>query len=260
MALSRVKTWSVGEVLTSSDLNAEFNNILNNALSLISPLTGDLAYGGNRATGLSAGSVSSPSLQPTGDTNTGVYFSAADTVDIACGGVRAAQFTYVASGVNYLVLTPAAAGSGVELNAAGSDTDISMTIDAKGAGSLILRTAGGSTEMGRMTSASGFLWGTTQTTDSTGPDIVIANLGYLKGVNAAGNSNRALIGLNASNHVVIAGNGDDIKWGRALVAMGGGSAPTLGTIGGSGPATATQNAWMRVVDSGGTAFYVPTWV
>lgn len=38
--------------MTSSDLNAEFNNIINNALSLISPLTGALAAGGNDITGL----------------------------------------------------------------------------------------------------------------------------------------------------------------------------------------------------------------
>lgn len=46
MALGRVKTW-IAEVLTASDLNAEFNNILNNALSLISPLTGTLDADGN---------------------------------------------------------------------------------------------------------------------------------------------------------------------------------------------------------------------
>jgi hypothetical protein len=40
MAISRVKTWISGEVLTASDLNAEFNNILSNATSLISPATG----------------------------------------------------------------------------------------------------------------------------------------------------------------------------------------------------------------------------
>ena len=52
MAISRVKTWVAGEVLTASDLNAEFNNTLNNALSLISPLTGDLNFNGNKATNL----------------------------------------------------------------------------------------------------------------------------------------------------------------------------------------------------------------
>ena len=41
MALSRIKTWGA-EVLTFSDLNAEFNNILNNPISLISPFTGNV--------------------------------------------------------------------------------------------------------------------------------------------------------------------------------------------------------------------------
>jgi hypothetical protein len=45
MALSRVTTWSSGQVLTASALNGEFNNILNNALSLISPLTAGLDVG-----------------------------------------------------------------------------------------------------------------------------------------------------------------------------------------------------------------------
>jgi hypothetical protein len=54
-------------------------------------------------------------------------------------------------------------------------------------------------------------------------------------------------------------NGADIRWGKALVALGGGAAPTLGTIGGSGPATAGQNSWMRVLDSTGTPFWVPVW-
>ena len=39
MALTRVKTWIDDEVLEASDLNAEFNNILDNAISLISPAT-----------------------------------------------------------------------------------------------------------------------------------------------------------------------------------------------------------------------------
>lgn len=44
MAISRVKVWIAGEVLTASDLNAEFNNILNNAASMISPLGGNLVF------------------------------------------------------------------------------------------------------------------------------------------------------------------------------------------------------------------------
>lgn len=41
MALARIKTWSA-EVLGFADLNAEFNNILNNASSLISPALANL--------------------------------------------------------------------------------------------------------------------------------------------------------------------------------------------------------------------------
>ena len=52
MAISRVKVWIANEVLTASDQNAEFNNILNNALNLISPLTGDLNFNSNKATNL----------------------------------------------------------------------------------------------------------------------------------------------------------------------------------------------------------------
>ena len=48
MALARTKTWSAAEILTASDLNAEFNNILNNPMSLISPMTGDLDIDNNR--------------------------------------------------------------------------------------------------------------------------------------------------------------------------------------------------------------------
>jgi len=46
MALTRVKTWVADEVLTADDLNAEFNNILNNAISLISPVTSNLDMDG----------------------------------------------------------------------------------------------------------------------------------------------------------------------------------------------------------------------
>ena len=52
MALARVTTWSSGQVLTAAALNAEFDSILNNALSLISPLTGNLNVNNNQLTSL----------------------------------------------------------------------------------------------------------------------------------------------------------------------------------------------------------------
>ena len=63
----------------------------------------------------------------------------------------------------------------------------------------------------------------------------------------------------SSGKLILGGTASDIQWGKALVALGGGAAPTLGTIGGSGPATAAQNSWMQVKDSTGAAFWVPVW-
>lgn len=52
MALSRVTTWSSGQVLTAAALNAEFDSILNNARQLISPFTGTVDAGTNQITNL----------------------------------------------------------------------------------------------------------------------------------------------------------------------------------------------------------------
>src|SRR3972149_775285 len=40
MALARVKEWAAAEILTEPDLEAEFDNIYNNPLTLLFPLTG----------------------------------------------------------------------------------------------------------------------------------------------------------------------------------------------------------------------------
>lgn len=63
----------------------------------------------------------------------------------------------------------------------------------------------------------------------------------------------------SSGKLILGGNASDIQWGKALVALGGGAAPTVGTIGGSGPATAAQNTWLRILDSSGTAAFIPVW-
>ena len=50
MAISRIKVWIDGEQPSASELNGEFNNIINNATSLLSPLTGGLDFDGNTIT------------------------------------------------------------------------------------------------------------------------------------------------------------------------------------------------------------------
>jgi len=46
MAISRVHTWSAGEVLSALDLNTEINNILNNSTDLVFPITKSISLGG----------------------------------------------------------------------------------------------------------------------------------------------------------------------------------------------------------------------
>ena len=137
MSLARVKSWAASEVLTAADLNAEFNNILNNALPLISPLTGSLDVNNFRLTNFILGSVTSPAISFFNDANTGVFSSAADTVDITAGGVRVLSLPTVAVGVNFVTVNPAATTTNPTVDATGTDTNISLNLRSKGTGSVL---------------------------------------------------------------------------------------------------------------------------
>ena len=50
-----------------------------------------------------------------------------------------------------------------------------------------------------------------------------------------------------------------LQHANALIALGGGAAATLGTIGGTGPTVAAQNTWLQMYDSGGISFWIPVW-
>ena len=76
---------------------------------------------------------------------------------------------------------------------------------------------------------------------------------YVAGPPAGGGAGPATI-TNAYALWVDAGN---VRLDTA-VALGGGAAPTLGTIGGSGPATAAQNEWIRIDTQNGVRV-VPAW-
>ena len=62
--------------------------------------------------------------------------------------------------------------------------------------------------------------------------------------------------VDAPNSVFIVDTRLDINNG---IALGGGAAPTLGTIGGSGPGTAAQAQWVEI-DIGGTPHWIAVWV
>ena len=59
----------------------------------------------------------------------------------------------------------------------------------------------------------------------------------------------------AGTFTALAANTLDVNNG---IALGGGAAPTLGTIGGTGPTTAAQAQWLQV-NIGGTTHWIPVW-
>lgn len=87
----------------------------------------------------------------------------------------------------------------------------------------------------------------------------VNNTAFARQLNGAANAYIEVARINDLNQLVLAFNCADVKWPKANVALGGGAAPTLGTIGGSGPATASQNSWLRVIDSTGAACWLPVW-
>ena len=167
MALARVKTWGQ-EKLTYQDLNAEFDNLLNNANSLISPATADWDLNGNALI-----------LDADGDTS--IVNSTDDTIKFNIGGAEEYSFTATifdvngnkidldadadsslqvstddildvelqgavlfrlngstASSVNGLDFQASATGTDVVIQAYGTDTNIDVALAAKGSGGVVL--------------------------------------------------------------------------------------------------------------------------
>jgi hypothetical protein len=89
-------TWNppvTGVLATGADFQAQLNDIASAITQSLSkdgqtPMTASLPLGNNSIVGIAAGTAAAPSISANGDTNTGVYFPAADTVAIATGGVK----------------------------------------------------------------------------------------------------------------------------------------------------------------------------
>ena len=92
MAISRIKVWIAGEVLTASDLNNEFNNIIDN---LSFSLSGDI---GN-------GTLTVPGLKFANDTNTGIYLAGVDQIALVAGGATAFVVTRVSAGTAFALFS-----------------------------------------------------------------------------------------------------------------------------------------------------------
>lgn len=121
MALTRVKVWVSGEILTASDLNGEFNNILNNPSTLVSPWTANQSANGF-------------ALFFDTDANSGLQASVNDRIDISLAGTILHRFNTVASAVNGLDFHASATGVRTRIAAFGTDANIDVDIVPKGTG------------------------------------------------------------------------------------------------------------------------------
>jgi len=126
MAVSRLKTWSSGETLTASDLNAEFNNILNNGEDLAWPAT-------------QAKDMDGQQILLDGDQDTHITSDTDDRIDFAVGGFDGVRIDgTTASSVNGLDLITRATGVAPEVASRG-EANIGMELhDSNGNEVLIL--------------------------------------------------------------------------------------------------------------------------
>jgi hypothetical protein len=108
MARSKVKQW-VDEILTSSGFNAELDNILDNALEVISPLTGTLDANGQK-------------IILDGDQDTSIHASTDDIIDFEAQGFDVLKVDgQTASSVNGITIASSATGNPVLITMRGDD-------------------------------------------------------------------------------------------------------------------------------------------
>ncbi|KKL80560.1 hypothetical protein LCGC14_2003540 [marine sediment metagenome] len=109
MAISRLKTWIAGEVLSASDLNGEFNNIVNNGEDLGWPATKSKDLDGQ-------------SLLLDSDADSHFTADTDDRLDLALAGVDLFRWNgTVATPVNGLDWVASATGVAVRVKATGTD-------------------------------------------------------------------------------------------------------------------------------------------
>ncbi|MCR4338325.1 MAG: hypothetical protein NUW01_00400 [Gemmatimonadaceae bacterium] len=84
---------------------------------------------------------------------------------------------------------------------------------------------------------------------------------YLLGSSSGGHPDIAAFGVDTDVDVTLQPKGAGaVRLNQSAIALGGGAAATLGTIGGSGPGTAGQAYWMEIHIAASTArYFLPVW-
>jgi hypothetical protein len=125
MSISRVKVFSAGEVLLASDLNGEFNNILNNPVDLWSPAGKAPNFNGFPLI-----------IDADGDSE--ISATVDDRIDIIPGSNTTARFKTVVNAVNGFDFTGSQTLASVLLQSFGTDTNVDINVLPQGVGTTII--------------------------------------------------------------------------------------------------------------------------
>lgn len=116
MAISRAHTWAAGEVLLASDLNSEFNNIINNGADLVSPFTKAISMGGFALNFDAANTISMVAGTSSVTLSGGTFREPVeDSITAHAGGTQAAAFALSVAKKFHRISVCATAGDSVAL-------------------------------------------------------------------------------------------------------------------------------------------------
>ena len=252
MAVSRLKTWVAGEILTAADLNAEFNNILNNAQDLASPRTKNLDMDGF-------------SLILDADADTSITADTDDRIDFNCGGTDVLQlsttgvalpaddpildsnnnelveWTATASAVNNVCVTNNSTGNPPIIESCGLDTNVPLSLRGKGNGSI---------QLGGASSTGVVLLADQPIRDAAGNEL-IEFTSNASAINHIGVTNTA-----TSNHPQVSAVGGDTNINLNLVSKG------IGIVQANGTGVVPVKMASQATTSGNTFDFtnIPSWV
>lgn len=129
-------TWFTPAMTLSGAVTATGQTITNGAFTGGTWNNG--VIGGTSQAAITGTVITGSSFIPTGSTapTNGLYLAAANVPTIAANSQAAVAFTAPASPVNYWNMASAATGTALNLSANGSDSNISLTFQAKGTGNI----------------------------------------------------------------------------------------------------------------------------
>jgi hypothetical protein len=84
-----------------------------------------------------AGSAAAPGWSVTGNTNTGLFSAASNTISLSAGGVEGLRVNTASGAADYIALTPGGVST-TSIGVAGTDANIDLNLSPKGAGSTII--------------------------------------------------------------------------------------------------------------------------